>query len=380
MVSSYRALNHCLNVFVEPRHSLLRKPKAQDSDWRRQAKNVRNDWPSWGCDWDYMWHFHARGDGLPEYVTPDSPVPSHGSNFTYAVPPVHLLSNVQSDEKRAKVFFTWICIRRIWLLRYQDYRLNHTSRVVATTNDNNPPSPFHLYTQTWRDILSGQWWRKKCWPPESSYDHRFFWRHGGPLLLGPSQEDLEREQDDPSPAFYSISADLSPLLMPERRLELKDFENKALCNLVIYDLALLNHKLQFEETDDFVMHIDSMPIHDRHARLEARQDLFRSSLDIPKVAFPWHDTRWESSQNWRQAIPWYTRFRSLLASWPREFDVDDIHWDKDLSGIDQWRLTEYCRTLVVFYRRTVMNVLGVAVAPLLRYPSLDGVDPSLLSI
>lgn len=200
------------------------------------------------------------------------------------------------------------------------------------------------------------------------------------LLLGPSQEDLDREQDDPSCAYYSISDDLSPLLAPKRQLELKDFESKALCNLVVYDLALLNHKVQFEETDDFVMHIDSMPLHDRRERLQARQDLFRSSWEIPKHPFPWHDTRWESSRNWRQAVPWYTHFRSLLASWPREFDLGNINWDKDLSGIDQWPLTDYCRSLVVFYRRTVMNVLGIAIAPLLRYPSLDGVDRSFLSM
>jgi len=167
--------------------------------------------------------------------------------------------------------------------------------------------------------------------------------------------------------------------MPERRLELKDFQNKALCNLVVYDLALLNHKVQFEETDDFVMHINSMSLCDRQERLQARQDLFRSSWDIPKHGFPWHDTRWETSQNWRQALPWYTRFRSLLASWPREFDLGGIDWDKDLSGIDQWRLTDYCRSLVVFYRRTVVNVLGIAVAPLLRYPS-DDVDHSFLAM
>lgn len=356
------------------------RPKAQNSDWHRQTKNLRDDWPMWGCNWDYIWHFHACGDGLPEYTTPDSPVPSHGAHFTYAVPPIHLLSNIQSDEKRTKVCFTWICIRRIWLLRYQDHRLNCPPRVVATTNNNAPPSPFHLHTQTWRDILSGQWWRKKSWPRESSYDHRFFWHHGGPLLLGPSQEDLERQQEDPSHAYYSVLDDLSPLLAPGLRLELKHFENKGLCNLVVYDLVLLNHKLQFEETDDFVMHIDSMTLHDRHERLQAHQDLFHSSWDIPKDAFPWHDTRWESSQNWKQAVPWYTRFRSLLVSWPCEFDVDDIDWDKDLLGIDQWCLTDYCRSLVIFYRRAVMNILGIAVAPLLRYPSLDGVDHSFLSM
>ena len=67
-------------------------------------------------------------------------------------------------------------------------------------------------------------------------------------------------------------------------------------------------------------------------------------------------------------------------SWPREFDVDDIDWDKDLLGIDQWRLTDYCCSLVIFYRRAVMNVLGIAVAPLLCYPSLDGIDHSFLSM
>jgi len=65
--------------------------------------------------------------------------------------------------------------------------------------------------------------------------------------------------------------------MPKRRLELKDFENKALCNLVVYDLALLNHKVQFEEMDDFIMHIDSMSLCDRHESLQACQDLFHSS-------------------------------------------------------------------------------------------------------
>lgn len=212
---------------------------------------------------------------------------------------------------------------------------------------------------------------------QSDYDHRVFWRHGGALLLGFSQEQLEQEHDDSTDAYYSLSDDLSPLLSPNRRLELKDFENKSLCNIVVYDLALTNNKLQFEETDDYLLHIDSMPLKDRIARVEARQDLFRSSWDIPKVAFPWHDTKWESSPNWRQAVPWYTRFRSLLSSWPRGYDLIHIDWNNDLSKLDQWKFTDYCRSLVIFYRRAVVHVLGVAVTPLLRYPSVNTVDGML---
>ncbi|KAG6371439.1 hypothetical protein JVT61DRAFT_9136 [Boletus reticuloceps] len=278
-----RILADAATLFKQPpQPSLPRKSKPQESDWRRQTKSIRDHWPEWGCDWDYIWHYHATGDdGLPEYTAPDHPVPSHGAHFAYTIPPIHLLANVLSDEKRAKVCFTWVCIRRIWLLRYQDDRLNHPSHVVVTTNNNTPPSLVHLHTQAWRDVLSGQWWRKHCWPTQSSCDHRVFWRHGGALLLGPSQEELQGEQDDSTSAYYSLVDDLSPLLGLGRRLELKDFDNKDLCNLLVYDLSLLNHKLQFEETDDHVTHIDSMSPHDRHARLEARRDLFRSSWDIP---------------------------------------------------------------------------------------------------
>ncbi|KAI9569286.1 hypothetical protein HD554DRAFT_599694 [Boletus coccyginus] len=360
--------------------SVPRKPKPQESDWRRQVKSIREDWPSWGCDWDYFWHYHAVQDGLPQHTDSESPVPSHGAHFTYTVPPVHLLSNVRSDEKRAKVCFTWVCIRRIWLLRYQEYRVNHSSRIVATTNEGVPPSSFHLHTQTWRDVLSGHWWRKNSWPPQSDYDHCVFWRHGGPQLLGFSQEQLEQEQGDPADAYYSQSDDLSPLLSPGRRLRLGDFENKALCNMVVYDLALTNHKLQFEEVDDFLMHIDSMSLKDRLVRLEARRDLFRSSWDIPKAAFPWHDASWESTPNWKQAVPWYTRFCRLLSSWPRENDRESIDWDKDLSELDRWCFTSYSRSLVIFYRHTVFRVLGIAVAPLLRFPSVDTLDPIFFSM
>ncbi|KAF8549213.1 hypothetical protein OG21DRAFT_623982 [Imleria badia] len=363
-----------------PKSSIPRKRKPQDSDWCRQTKSIREKWPTWGCDWDYFWHYHAMRDGLPQYTDPESPVPSHGAHFTYTVPPVHLLSNVQSDEKLTRVCFTWACMRRIWLLRYQEYRLNHPSRVVVTTNKNVPPSPFHLHTQAWRDVLSGHWWRQNSWPPQSDYDHRVFWRYGGLELLGFSQEQLEQQHDDPTDAYYSLSDDLSPILSPDRRLELKDFENKALCNMVVYDLALTNHKVQFEETDDFVMHTDNMSPEDRHARVEARQDLFRSSWDIPKVGFPWHDASWQSTSNWKQAVPWYTRFRSLLSSWPRENDLEHIDWDKDLSDLDRWRFTSYSCSLVVFYRRMVMHVLGVAVAPLLCYPSVRTVDPIFFSM
>lgn len=191
---------------------------------------------------------------------------------------------------------------------------------------------------------------------------------------------MEQEDNDSTDAYFSLLDDLSPLLSPGRRLELKDFENKSLCNLVVYDLALTNHKMQFEETDDYLLHIDSMPLNDRLARLEARQNLFRSSWDMPKVPFPWHDTKWESSPNWSQAVPWYTRFRSLLSSWPREYDLIHIDWNKDLSNLDQWGFTNYSRCLVIFYRRTVVHVLGVAVAPLLRYPSLDSIDSVFLSM
>lgn len=369
-----------LILYEAPESAVTRKPKPQDSDWRRQIKCIREEWPHWGCDWDYFWHYHAVQDGLPQYTHPDSPIPSRGAHFTYTVPPVHLLSNVRSDEKRARVCFTWVCMRRIWVLRYEEHRLNHSSQLVATTNKNAPPSLFHLHTQTWRDILSGHWWRKNSWPSQSDYDHRVFWRHGGPQLLGFSQEQLEQEQSDPNDAYYSLSDDLSPLIAPGRRLELKDFENKALCNVVVYDLALTNHKLQFEETDDFVMHTDSMSLEDRRNRLEARQDLFRSTWDIPRVAFPWHDASWEKTLNWKHAIPWYTHFRSLLSSWPRENDLASIDWEKDLSDLDQWAFTTYSRNLVIFYRRTVMQVLGVAVTPLLRYPSLDALSPNFLSM
>ncbi|KAG6376659.1 hypothetical protein JVT61DRAFT_1653 [Boletus reticuloceps] len=72
-------------------------------------------------------------------------------------------------------------------------------------------------------------------------------------LLGFSQEILEQKHTNSTDTYYSLLDNLSPLISPGHQLELKDFENKALCNLVTYDLALTNHKLQFEETDDFIM-------------------------------------------------------------------------------------------------------------------------------
>ncbi|KAH0828122.1 hypothetical protein J3R83DRAFT_3794 [Lanmaoa asiatica] len=224
-----------------PQPPLPRKSKAQDSDWRRQAKSIRADWPTWGCDWDYVWHYHAVGDGPPEHTDPNSPIPSHGAHFAYAIPPVHLLSNVQSDEKRAR--------STVLTTPLVSLPLQITTRPL-------PPSIFTL-------------------------------RRGGTCYL-----DYGGGRIDGLPsrtAYYSLSQDLSPRLALGRRLELKDFENKKFCNLVVYNLALTNHKLQFEETDDFVMHIDSMPIQERHTRLEAPQDLFRTSWDIPLQAFPWHD-------------------------------------------------------------------------------------------
>ena len=179
------------------------------------------------------------------------------------------------------------------------------------------------------------------------YDHHVFWHYGSPQLLGIWQEQLGQKHSDPNNAYYSLSDNLSPFITPGCQLELKDFENKALCNMVIYDLALTNHKLQFEKTDDFVMHTNSMSLED-HYSLEVCQDLFCSSWDIPRVAFSWHNTSWEENLNWKHAIPWYTYFCLLLSSWPCENDLAPIDWEKDLSDPDQWAFTAYSHNLLIF--------------------------------
>jgi hypothetical protein len=314
-----------------------------------------------------MWHVVNSNNIVNNKQNP--PVPVRGAHFLYTVPPVHLLSNVQSDDKRPRVFFTWICIRRIWLLRYEQYRVIQGSTIVTTPDKDAPPTPFHHFTQTWRDVLEGNWWRSKQWPSGVPYDHRTFWRYGGLQILGPSEEELRRNDEDPEDAHYSRQDDLSPLLQNDRRLELTDFTNKQLCNLVVYDLALVNNRVQFDETDDHVMHIACMTQSDRATRIAARKDLFRSSWNLPTVQMPWHDG------DWRLAIPWYTRFRTLLSSWPREYDVQNIEWDKDMSDLDEWRFIQHGKLVVAFYRRTVANVLGITVAPLLRYPNVDTLDP-----
>ena len=124
-----------------------------DSDWHRQSKSIHQEWPPWNCDWHYFWHYHAIQDDLTQYVDLKSPVPSHGVQFTYTVPPIHLLFNVQSNEKCTKVIFTWVCMCCIWLLFHEKYHLSHLPCIVVATNKNSPPSPFHLHIQTWWDIF-----------------------------------------------------------------------------------------------------------------------------------------------------------------------------------------------------------------------------------
>ncbi|KAG8215812.1 hypothetical protein J3R82DRAFT_7739 [Butyriboletus roseoflavus] len=324
--------------------------------------------------------FMLHGNRLLEYTMPDPPVPSHSAHFAYATPPFTCCPMCNPMRSVPK------CVSLGFVSTASGFFITKNIALIIPAMLLQPPitmpplAHFICTPRHGRDILSGQWWQKNCWPPKLEYDHWFFWHHGGLLLLGLSHKELEREQDDPTFAFYSLSDNLSPLLTPECQLEPKDFESKNLCNLVVYDLALLNHNLQFEETNDFVMHIDSMSLKDCHARLQACGDLFRSSWDIPKDAFPWHDTNWESSKNWRRSVSWYACFHSLFTTWPREFDLDGINWDKDLSCMDQWQFTEYACSLVIFYRCTVMHVLGIAIAPLLHYPSLDVVDPAFLSM
>ena len=103
-------------------------------------------------------------------------------------------------------------------------------------------------------FLSGHWWQRSSWPTPSDYDHHIFWHHGTSQLLGPSQEQLEEEHYDTTNTYYFLLDNLSALISPGHWLELKNFEDKTHCNVVIYDLALTNHKLQFEETNDFIMH------------------------------------------------------------------------------------------------------------------------------
>ncbi|KAF8440243.1 hypothetical protein L210DRAFT_977245 [Boletus edulis BED1] len=196
--------------------TIHRKPQPQDSDWRCQTKPIHKEWPFWGCDWDFFWHYHAVRDGLPQFTHPKSSIPSHGAHFTYTAPPIHLLSNIQSDDKCAKVCFTWVCIHHIWLLQYQEYRINQFSMNIATINNNAPPSPFHLHTQTWWDVLSGHLWQKNTWPLNSDYNHHLFWHHGGSEHLGFSQEQWEQEHGDLTDVYYALSDDLSPLLAPGR--------------------------------------------------------------------------------------------------------------------------------------------------------------------
>ncbi|KAJ7160770.1 hypothetical protein C8R46DRAFT_1038007 [Mycena filopes] len=230
------------------------KRKGERSKWSRQFEDMKkhSDAVPWAPRLIDSWKLASHNNDYYPLIHNIQLEPKCKDLLLYVLPPPHLFVGIQSATKLQTYFFIWICIRRPWL-----------SRIHRASDD---PAVWGFTTQTWRDILSGHYW-KLCHPKdcETGFDTRKFWKFGGPLIF---------EDDD----IGSFEPDISPHLQGSKsgRLEPVHFLNDGVKALILWDLALCHSQLQLDRADEVLSAALIQDAEARSIRRARRADIFFS--------------------------------------------------------------------------------------------------------
>ncbi|KAJ7047199.1 hypothetical protein C8F04DRAFT_222888 [Mycena alexandri] len=170
------------------------------------------------------------------------------------------------------------------------------------------------------------------------------------------------------PSFHSEVLRKIPHRSDGTAIEPADFDSPALQALMCTDLELAHVKLQFEQTDDILLEIQSWTLQERTDRLDARTAIFRNSWDLSFASVPL-----EASDILARR-PWIINFGDLLRDWPNfgsmvPFTVPHSEDDTDPLNLDS--LASFEQALITFYLQTVSDTLGIHPARPRQRPDVD---------
>ncbi|KAJ7766849.1 hypothetical protein B0H16DRAFT_374015 [Mycena metata] len=170
------------------------------------------------------------------------------------------------------------------------------------------------------------------------------------------------------PIFHSDLLRKIPHRADGTAIEPADFDSPALQALLCTDLELAHVKLQFEQTDDILLDIQSWTSQERTDRLDARAAIFRNSWDLSFAAVPL-----EASDILARR-PWINNFGDLLRDWPNFESMVPLgvpHSENDTDPSYLASLANFEQALITFYLQTVSDTLGIRPARPRQRPNFD---------
>lgn len=259
------------------------------------------------------------------------------------------------------MFFIWTCIRRPWLARMD--RDVECREAIS----------WGLTTQGWREVLGGTYWKQQHpRTPQSSFDVRKFWRHGGSLIFGSDSENWGAVELSPRNLHNGTEC-----------VELADFLSHGVKQLVLWDLTLCHAQLQLDRTDEILYagkHTSPLTLLQRAMRRARRSDLFHDpSWDVPNRTAPW-----ERPESAHQKRHWLSRFVEIIMDWPCASQLQWFFADNGFNNIaaqdGYTKLKTFCGqlsdgkiqllelTAIAVYYQGVFDALGILATAVVEKP------------
>ena len=240
-------------------------------------------------------------------------------------------------EKQRSFFFIWICMRREWLYSFR-----------ATPHEAR--SSFLLTHQDWRQILSGERFKKAARRIGKPYDLRYFWR-SDPFFC-----DAKTAADE--------KLDLAPVLENGSRLEPDHFLDTneltfTLKRMVCYDIALMHISHQFDQTDEFYLRERNLGEHEMVERRRRRSSLFRETITMKFTPPPWQSDRLEVQATW------FEKLRLLLLDWP---SVCGARSTASVIGLQEPEFSNAVHGLLVVYYSGIALALNTIPTSMWSHP------------
>ncbi|KAJ7256506.1 hypothetical protein B0H12DRAFT_511736 [Mycena haematopus] len=160
------------------------------------------------------------------------------------------------------------------------------------------------------------------------------------------------------PILPSISHNI-PRRADGTPIQSTDLDSPVLQAFILADLELAHAKLQFEQTDDILLDVQSRSAYQWAQRLEARGVIFRNSWDPSFTTVPLETPDLTARR------PWIVDFHDLLRSWPKSESIGPLPVLETGEGVNPGyldALTSFEQRMIAFYLETVSRTLGTSPA------------------
>ncbi|KAK7031884.1 hypothetical protein R3P38DRAFT_3313818 [Favolaschia claudopus] len=344
----------------EPPALVTPKGPAPSSKWYRQHLAVIESFATsqWAPKFIESWEMGLHNTSGYPLVHDIQLFPRSCELLLFVAPPPHLFLN-KPREKTAVMLFIWVYIRRAWMAR------------IDRDLDCNESVCHGLTTGQWREVLGGTYWKMqhpRAFGGISSFNARFFWKYGGPLIFG----------SDTADDFLSM--DLSPIISQSTtgRLELSSMDDDSVKQLILWDLTLCHAQIQLDRTDEilFAHKLRNIPVA-LDVRRTRRSGLFHESTwNIPAKIPPW-----ERGESEPQRQHWLARLVEKVKEWPCASQVEWFLARENFSagggerplmafcnGLTEGKLCLLEMTVVACYYQGVFNALGILAVGVVKRP------------